>query len=47
MKATDIFLFLVGHDGAIRRIAGSWWSLLVAALLVITGGISRNYDHLD
>lgn len=47
MRIADIFLFLAGNAGAIRRIAGSWWSLLVAALLVLTGGIARNYDHLD
>jgi hypothetical protein len=47
MRPTDIFLFLIGNRGAIQRIASSWWSLLIAALLVITGGIARNYDHLD
>lgn len=47
MRALDIPLFLVGNRGAIERIAGSWWSLLVAAVLVVSGGIARNYDHLD
>ncbi len=47
MKPTDIFKFLIGDRAAIQRIAGSWWTLLVGALLVILGGISRNYDHLD
>jgi hypothetical protein len=47
MKPADLFLFLIGDRGAIQRIAGSWWSLLIAALLVITAGIARNYDHLD
>lgn len=47
MKPADIFLFLIGHRGAIQRIAGSWWSLLIGALLVMTAGIARNYDHLD
>jgi len=47
MKPADIFLFLLGNRDAIQRIASSWWSLLIAALLVITAGIARNYDHLD
>lgn len=47
MRVADIPLFLVGNRGAIERIAGSWWSLLVGALLVVTAGIARNYDHLD
>lgn len=42
----DPFLFLIGNRGAIERVAGSWWSILVGALLIITAGIARNYDHL-
>lgn len=47
MKPADIFLFLIGNRDAIQRVAGSWWSLLIGALLVISAGIARNYDHLD
>lgn len=47
MKPTDIFKFLIGDRAAIQRVAGSWWAILVGALLVILGGLSRNYDHLD
>lgn len=47
MHAKDIFLFLIGNRGSIERIAGSWWALLIGAILVLTAGIARNYDHLD
>lgn len=47
MKPADIFLFLIGNRGAIQRVSGSWWSLLIGALLVVTAGIARNYDHID
>lgn len=47
MKPFDIFKFLIGDRAAIERIAGSWWSLFVGAILVLIGGLSRNYDHLD
>lgn len=47
MRPKDIFLFLIGNRGAIERIAGSWWSLLIGAILVLTSGVARNYDHLD
>jgi len=47
MRPLDPFLFLIGHRGAIQRIAGTWWSLLVGLILVITAGIARNYDHLS
>ena len=47
MRPTDIFLYLIGNRGAIERVAGSWWSLLIGAILVLTSGIARNYDHLD
>ncbi|SHI82267.1 hypothetical protein SAMN02745181_0976 [Rubritalea squalenifaciens DSM 18772] len=47
MNLRDPFLFLIGDRGAIQRISGSWWSLLVGALLVVTAGIARNYDHLS
>lgn len=47
VKASDLFLYLVGNRGAIERIASSPWIVAVAALLVLTAGIARNYDHLD
>ncbi|MCP5536083.1 MAG: hypothetical protein H7A51_07575 [Akkermansiaceae bacterium] len=47
MHPKDIFLYLIGNRAAIERIAGSWWSLLIGAILVVTSGIARNYDHLD
>lgn len=46
IKPADPFLFLIGNKGAINRLAGTWWTLLIGALLVITAGIARNYDHL-
>ncbi len=36
MRPKDIFLFLPGNRGAIERISGSWWSLLIGAILVHT-----------
>lgn len=47
MRPKDIFLYLLGNRQAIERIAGSWWSLLVGAVLILSSGIARNYDHLD
>ncbi len=47
MRPGDIVLYLLGNRQAIERVAGSWWSLLVGALLVASSGIARNYDHLD
>ena len=44
MKAQDIFLFLVGHRGAIRRVAGSRAALAVGAVLCMSAGIARHYD---
>ncbi len=45
MRPSDLFLYLFGHRGAIGRIAGSRDSWAVGALLVITAGMARNYDH--
>jgi hypothetical protein len=47
MRPADLLLFLVGHRGAIERIAASRAALGIGALLVLTAGIARNYDHLD
>lgn len=46
MTAADPFLFLLGSRKSIERIAGSRIALWIGALLVITAGIARNYDHL-
>ena len=43
MKIYDPFLFLIGNKAAITRIAGSYWSLLVGLILVISAGVARNY----
>lgn len=44
MKTLDPLLFLIGHKGAIQRIASSPWALLVGVILVYTAGIARHYD---
>ncbi|MDX1680756.1 MAG: hypothetical protein R3242_08500 [Akkermansiaceae bacterium] len=46
MRVFDPFLFLIGHRGAIERIAATPWALLVGAVFVVSAGIARNYDHL-
>lgn len=45
MRIADPFLFLIGDRDAILRIVGSWWSLLVGAIFVVSAGVARNYDH--
>ena len=45
LRAFDPFLFLIGHRGAILRIAATPWAFLVGALFVVTAGVARNYDH--
>lgn len=47
MKIYDPFLFLIGSKASIKRIAGSYWSLLVGLILVLSAGVARNYDHID
>lgn len=47
MTLADPFLYLVGNRQAILRLAASPGALGVGALLVLTAGIARNYDHLD
>ena len=44
-SATDIFRFQLGHEGAIRRVLESRWSLLVGSILVVTAGVARHYDQ--
>lgn len=46
MKPADLFLYLLGNRGAIERIASSRRALWAGALLVLSAGIARNYDHL-
>lgn len=47
MRPKDIFLYLIGNRGAIQRIAATPWAWIVGAVLVISAGLARNYDHLD
>jgi len=47
MRALDPLLFLAGHRGAIERIAATRHAWIVGAILVLSAGIARNYDHLD
>ena len=47
MRAADPFLYLLGHRGAIERIAATRHAWMVGAILVLSAGIARNYDHLD
>ncbi len=47
MRPTDLLLFLCGNRGAIERIAATRHAWLVGAILVLSAGIARNYDHLD
>jgi hypothetical protein len=47
MRLLDPFLYLFGHRGAIERIAATRHAWIVGAILVLSAGIARNYDHLD
>ncbi|MES2468804.1 MAG: hypothetical protein V4675_15985 [Verrucomicrobiota bacterium] len=47
MRPSDLLLYLVGNRGAIERIAASRQALWAGALLVVSAGIARNYDHLS
>jgi hypothetical protein len=47
MRVFDPLLFLIGNRGAIERIAATRHAWLVGAILVLSAGIARNYDHLD
>lgn len=44
-KIYDPILILIGNRGAIHRLAGSPHTIIIGALLVITAGLARNYDH--
>jgi hypothetical protein len=46
MRPADILLYLIGNRGAIERIAATRHAWLVGAILVLSAGIARNYDHL-
>jgi hypothetical protein len=39
--------FLIGDRAAILSLASSRWTPAVGALLVLSGGLARNYDHRD
>jgi hypothetical protein len=45
MFARDLLMYQVGDAGAIRRVAGSKYLLLVAAVLVVMTSVPRNYDQ--
>jgi hypothetical protein len=47
MRFYDPLLFLAGHRGAIERIAATRRAWMIGAILVLSAGIARNYDHLD
>jgi hypothetical protein len=47
MTPSDLFLYLFGNRRSIERVAASPWAWLVGAVLVLSAGIARNYDHLD
>lgn len=47
MTPADLFLYLFGNRRSIERIAATPWAWLVGAVLVLSAGIARNYDHLD
>src|SRR5678816_2292796 len=44
MTLATLPLYLTGNRRAILQIAASRWSLLVGFLLVLSGGLARNYD---
>lgn len=46
MSPADLFRYLAGNRASIERIAASRWAWLIGAILVLTAGIARNYDHL-
>lgn len=45
LQLKDIFLFLIGREESIRRLSGSWSTIIVGAMLVVSAGVARNYDH--
>ena len=47
MRPADLFLYLIGNRGAIERIAATRHAWIAGAILVLSAGIARNYDHLD
>lgn len=47
MRPADLFLFLFGNRRAIERVASTRHAWLIGAILVLSAGIARNYDHLD
>lgn len=47
MRPVDLFLYLIGNRRAIERIAATRHAWIAGAILVLSAGIARNYDHLD
>jgi len=47
VRVADPFLFLCGSRRAIERIASDRRAWVTGALLVLSAGVARNYDHLD
>jgi hypothetical protein len=47
MRPADLLLYLFGNRGAIERVAATRHAWIIGAILVLTAGIARNYDHLD
>lgn len=47
MSARDLLLFLLGHRGAIQRVARHRDSLWVGAAFVLGAGLAREYDQED
>lgn len=47
MRPSDLFLYLFGNRGAIERVAAARHAWIIGAILVLSAGIARNYDHLD
>ncbi len=47
MRPADLFLYLIGNRGAIERVAATRHAWIIGAILVLSAGVARNYDHLD
>ena len=47
MRPLDLLLYLFGNRRAIEHVAGTRYAWVIGAILVLTAGIARNYDHLD
>jgi hypothetical protein len=47
MRPADLLLYLFGNRGAIERVAATRHAWIIGAILVLSAGVARNYDHLD